>query len=53
MTLEETYTRINQSSLEAQLSDMRQRLAEMGIQKAILRLLTRQMLTAPWSWLSK
>jgi predicted nucleotidyltransferase len=36
MTFEESYTRVNQASLEAQLSDIRQRLAEMGIRKAIL-----------------
>jgi len=36
MTVEEGYAQINRSSLEAQLSDMRQRLAQMGIQKAIL-----------------
>ncbi|GAB4542338.1 MAG: nucleotidyltransferase domain-containing protein [Anaerolineae bacterium] len=36
MTLEETYTRINEEALKSQLSDIRARLAKMGVQKAIL-----------------
>jgi predicted nucleotidyltransferase len=36
MTLEETYTQLNQASLEAQLSEIRERLTEMGVQKVIL-----------------
>lgn len=34
--MEESYTKINRESLEAQLSDIRRRLADMGVQKAIL-----------------
>lgn len=33
---EETHTKLNREALEAQVSDIRQRLKEMGIQKAIL-----------------
>ena len=36
MTLEETYAVTNAESLEAQVSDIRRRLADMGVQKAIL-----------------
>jgi predicted nucleotidyltransferase len=36
MTLEATYTQLNKEALEAQLFDIRARLAEMGVQKAIL-----------------
>ena len=36
MTLEETYTVTNAELLEAQVSDIRRRLEDMGVQKAIL-----------------
>jgi predicted nucleotidyltransferase len=34
--MEENYTQVNRESLESQLSDIRRRLADMGVQKAIL-----------------
>jgi predicted nucleotidyltransferase len=34
--IEETYTRLNREALEAQLADIRRRLAAMGVRKGIL-----------------